>query len=98
MASAPSSIRRPLEQLASSSVAVGGCADPHRRSSVVRLRAEPGFKLGMALTVLGLQPALELLSAFITAMPGANSATGAFWEAAAQGHRLRTHWRPALQP
>lgn len=54
-----------LEQLASSDVALAAAVMRLANSPLYGL-AQPVQTVGMALTVLGLQPAVQLLSAFIT--------------------------------
>ena len=65
IASAPELDSQALEQLASSDVAMAAALIRTANSPLYAL-AQPVPTVGMALTVLGLQPALELLSAFIT--------------------------------
>ena len=65
IASAPELDSQALEQLASSDVAMAAAVIRTANSPLYAL-AQPVQTVGMALTVLGLQPALELLSAFIT--------------------------------
>ena len=79
-----------LDQLASSDVALAAALIRTASSPLYRLE-QPVQTVGMALTVLGLRPAAELLSAFITrqALQVRSPVAGAFLgKLAAPRHRL----------